>query len=143
LRMLLATDKIKAASLWAPVAATSWEQALYYGKYYDKDGAKTDTKKMEGYLSKLDSVIQELDHPYDMDAGDPIHFIKKIKTPIIIHHARKENAVPYIWSESLAATLFKHKKIFELYAYDSEHHLLQGDNRVKAVERDILFFNNN
>jgi len=140
LKMLLATKEIKAASLWAPVAATTWEQALYYGKYYDAEGTKTDTEKMKSYLGKLDSTIQKLGFLHDIDTGDPIHFINELTTPLIIHHARKENAVPYIWSESLAAKLFKYQKEFELYAYDSDNHLLQGDNRIKAVTRDIIFF---
>lgn len=140
LKMLLATDKIKAASLWAPVAASTWEQALYYGKYYDEDGGKTDAQKMKDYLAKLNKVLEEKVSGYDIDAGDAMNYIQQLTTPIVIHHARKENSVPYIWSESLAAKLFKHQKTFELYAYDSENHLLKGDNRAKAVERDILFF---
>jgi len=140
LKMLLATKDIKAASLWAPVAATTWEQALYYGKYYDTAGAKTDAQKMKNYLAKLDTTIQQLDFPYEIDKGDPIHFIEELTTPLIIHHARRENAVPYIWSESLAAKLFKHQKEFELYAYDSDNHLLKGENCIKAVARDIIFF---
>ena len=75
-----------------------------------------------------------------IEASDPISYLQNITTPIIIHHARKETAVPYSWSESLAAKLFKHQKVFELYAYNSSNHLLKGDNRIKAIERDILFF---
>jgi len=141
LKMLLATNQIKAASLWAPVAATIWEQALYYGKYYDENGAKTDTEKMTEYLSKMETVIEKLGFKYDMDAGDPIHFVNQLATPLIIHHSRRENSVPYMWSESLTAKLFKYNKPFEFYAYDSDKHLLEGENRLKAVERDIAFFN--
>ncbi len=141
LKMLLATNKIKAASLWAPVAATTYEQALYYGKFYDKNGEQTDTKKMTAYLSKMDAVIKNLGFEYNIDSGDPIHFIKDLKTPLIIHHAREETSVPYMWSESLAAKLYKYQKPFEFYAYDGKNHLFQGENRKKAVERDIAFFN--
>ena len=142
LKTLLATKKIKAASLWAPVAATTYEQALYYGKFYDENGEQTDTKKISDYLSKLDTVIENLGFEYDIDSGDPIHFIKDLKTPLIIHHAREETSVPYIWSESLAAKLYKYQKPFEFYAYDGKNHLFRGANREKAVERDILFFEN-
>lgn len=142
LKMLLATNKIKAASLWAPVSATTLEQALYYGKYYDENGDKTDTQKMSEYMSKMEIVIQNLPFEFDIDKSDAIHYIQDLKTPLIIHHARSENSVPYIWSESLAAKLFKHQKQFEFYAYDSNKHLFQGKNRLKAVERDITFFEN-
>ena len=140
LKTLLVTEKIKAASLWAPVAATTYEQALYYGKFYDENGERTDIQKMTDYLSKLDTVIENLDFEYDIDSGDPIHFIKDLKIPLIIHHARGETSVPYIWSESLAAKLYKYQKLFEFYAYDGNNHLFQGANREKAVERDIAFF---
>lgn len=140
LKMLLATDKIKAASLWAGVSATTWEQALYYGKYYDQDGIKTDTEKMKTYIARFDSVIQNLGFDYAIDAGDPIHFIKEIAMPMILHHGKWEQSVPYLWSESLAAALFKYGKPFEFYAYDTENHLFKGENRAKAVERDVLFF---
>lgn len=142
LKTLLATEKIKAASLWAPVAASTYEQALYYGKFYDENGERTDTEKMTDYISKLDTVIENLGFEYDIDSGDPIHFINDLKTPLIIHHAREETSVPYIWSESLAAKLYKYQKPFEFYAYDGKNHLFQGVNREKAVERDILFFKN-
>ena len=143
LKTLLATDKIRAASLWAPVSATTWEQVLYYGKYYDKNSDKTDNEKMTEYMSKMDAVIKNLDFPFDIDKGDAIHYIQDVKTPMIIHHARGENSVPYIWSESLAAKLFMHGKPFEFYAYESDNHLFKEENRVKAVERDIAFFEKN
>ena len=143
LKMLLATNKIKAASLWAPVSATTWEQALYYGKYYDENGDKTDSEKMTEYMSKMDGVIQNLDFPFDIDKGDAIHYIQDLKTPVIIHHSRGESSVPYSWSESLAAKLFKHGKPFGFYAYESENHLFKRENRIKAVERDIAFFDKN
>ena len=142
LKMLLVSNKIKAASLWAPVAATTYEQALYYGKFYDKNGEQTTTQKMTDYLAKMDAVINNLGFAYDIDAGAPIHFIKDLKTPLIIHHARAETSVPYMWSESLVAKLYKYQKPFEFYTYDSKNHLFQGENRKKAIERDITFFEN-
>lgn len=140
LKVLLATDQIKAASLWAPVSASTWEQALYYGKYYDKEGQRTDQKKMMEYMAHVDSNISELGYDYDIDEGDPIQFVQDIAMPLIIHHAKWETAVPYIWSESLVAKLFKHGKSFEFYAYDSEYHLFQNENREKAIKRDLKFF---
>lgn len=140
LKMLLATDKIKAASLWAGVSSTTWEQALYYGKYYDPDGEKTDMERMAEYMARFDSVVQNLGFVYESDAGDSINFIEEISTPLVLHHGRWEQSVPYQWSESLAAKLFKHDKTFELYAYDTENHLFKGENKAKAVERDIAFF---
>lgn len=141
LKMLLATDQIKAASLWAPVCASTWEQAIYYGNYYDKEPGKITPASMQHYMARLDSVIQDLGFEYDLDSGDPIHFIDELAAPLVIHHAKGESSVPYRWSESLAAQLYKHKKTFEFYSYDSSNHLFQNETREKAIQRDIVFFN--
>lgn len=140
LKMLLATNKIKAASIWSGVSASMWEQAIYYGKWEDDNWTSITQNSMKKYMARTDSVIQNLGFEYDIDSGDPIHFIQDLSMPIILHHATKETSVPYRWSESLAAKLFAHKKEFEFYSYDSENHLFKGENRIKAVERDVAFF---
>lgn len=140
LKMLLATDEIKAASLWAAVSASTWEQALYYGKYYEPNEKPTDRESMKDYLAKMDSVLQNLGFEHPIDEGDPIHFIHEISSPIILHHGRGETAVPYQWSESLAAQLFRYGKTFELHAYETENHLFKAENRITAIARDIAFF---
>lgn len=140
LKMLLATDKIKAASLWSGVSATTWEQAIYYGKWSDENRDNVSPNSMRKYMSRLDSVIQNLGFEYEINDGDPIRFIQDISMPLILHHATKETSVPYRWSESLAAKLFAHGKEFEFFSYESENHLFKNKNREKAVERDVAFF---
>ena len=141
LRMLLASRHVKAASLWAPVAATSWEQALYYGKYYDKENSAVNKAKMTEYTQRLKNNLDRLDFEYTVEDGDPIHFLAELAVPLIIHHARGDASVPYIWSESLAAKLFFHDKTFQFYTYPGPDHLFKGEDRRQAVLRDIDFFN--
>ncbi|MDC3253375.1 prolyl oligopeptidase family serine peptidase [bacterium] len=141
LKTLLATDKIKAASLWSGVVASMWEQAIYYGKWSDEKWDDISSSSMEKYMGRVDSVIQNLGFEYDVDSGDPINYVEDLSMPIILHHATKETSVPYRWSESFAAKLFSHKKEFEFYSYESENHLFKDENRKKAVERDVEFFN--
>lgn len=140
LKMLLATDKIKAASLWSAVSASTPEQAIYYGKWGDENWDSITLGSMTKYTAKLDSTIQELGFEYNISNGDAINFIDSISTPLIIHHATKETSVPYRWSESLVAKLYTAEKEFEFYSYESENHLFKGKNRAKALERDIAFF---
>lgn len=142
LKMLLATDKIKAASLWSAVSASTPEQAIYYGKWNDEHWDSITPNSMKNYMGRLDTTIQKLGFDYDIASGDPIHFIEELTIPIIIHHATKETSVPYRWSESLVAKLFEKEKDFEFYSYESENHLFKSENRLKAVERDIAFFIN-
>ena len=140
LKVLLANRQIKAASLWAGVSASTEEQALYYGKFYDKDNDKTTPSSLEGYMEELNKVVANLDFDFEIDSGDAINYIQELKTPVILHHARWETSVPYQWSESLAARLYEHEKAFELYVYDSENHLFKDENRAKAIQRDLEFF---
>lgn len=142
LKTLLATDQIKAASLWSAVCASTPEQAIYYGKWSDDNWNNISPNSMKNYMGKLDSTIQNLGFEYDIASGDPIHYLEELSIPIIIHHATKETSVPYRWSESLAAKLYEQGKTFEFYSYESENHLFKGENREKAVERDIAFFRN-
>ncbi len=141
LKTLLVTQRIKAASLWSGVSASTLEQAIYYGKFYNEKSKKTNNQSIKSYLSKLDKTIDNLNFEYAIDSGDAINYIQNIKTPIILHHARWETSVPYQWSESLAAKLFKHNKEFELYAYNSKNHLFKDKNRDSAIQRDLDFFN--
>ncbi|MEM1119396.1 MAG: alpha/beta fold hydrolase [Bacteroidota bacterium] len=140
LKMLLATDQIKAASLWAPVSATIEEQALYYGNLYEENGMGINSKKMAVFMVKMDSIINNLSPKLDLQKVEAILAIQDLETPLIIHHARGDLSVPYQWSESLVAKLYQCQKSFELYDYDTDNHLFDGANRVKAVERDLAFF---
>lgn len=140
LKTLLATNQIKGASLWSAVSASTPEQAIYYGKWSDDNWKNISPNSMKNYMARLDTTIQNLGFEYDISSGDPIHFIDELSIPIIIHHATKETSVPYRWSESLAAKLYEQGKNFEFYSYESDNHLFKGENREKAVERDIEFF---
>ncbi|MEM6317531.1 MAG: alpha/beta fold hydrolase [Bacteroidota bacterium] len=141
LKMLLATNQIKAASLWAPVSATIEEQALYYGNLYkEKKNGGINPEKMTGLMVKMDSVINTLSPALNLQKVEAILAIQDLETPLIIHHARGDRSVPYQWSESLVAKLYQCQKAFEFYDYDTDNHLFDGENREKVVERDLAFF---
>jgi dipeptidyl aminopeptidase/acylaminoacyl peptidase len=141
LKTVLATNQIKAASIWSGVSASTKEQALYYGKLYDKNNDKTTSQSIKDYMGKLNAAVSSLGFEYNIDSGDAINYIQDINTPIILHHARWDTSVPYQWSESLASKLFEYNKAFELFAYDSKNHLLKGGKRNIAIQRDLDFFN--
>ena len=133
------------ASLWAPVVATTDEQALYYGKYYDETiapgDAKVDSATIAQYTQKIDKLYAELAIPATKQEVDPVEHLDKLTTPLIIHHARGDRSVPYSWSESFVVDLASSNKEFEFHVYDSDNHLFAEPNRQKAVDRDIAFFN--
>ncbi|NNC97264.1 MAG: prolyl oligopeptidase family serine peptidase [Gammaproteobacteria bacterium] len=140
LKVLLANDQINAASLWAPMVSSTYQQALYYGKYYDQENDKVDVDVMQSYLDKIEEIYTSLPMPVKYADVDPIEHINELSTPVIIHHARNETAVPYIWSESLVAKLHQLNKEYELYTYDSANHLFKDENLKLAFERDLAFF---
>ena len=141
LKVLLASKKFKAASLWAPVVATTEEQALYYGNLFDEISPIVDSNKMDSYMEKINSVYASLPTRITTEEVDPVFHLESLNTPVIIHHARGDTSVPFSWSESLVVKLHQLDKEFEFYAYDSEMHLFNEANRKIAVERDINFFN--
>ena len=141
LRLLLTTNKIKAASFWSPVSASTVEQALHYGKYYDIEAEMVDSKKLEKYTNALNKNLSNLNYKYNVEDGDPVNFIQELNVPVILHHATGDPSVPYMWSESLAARLFTHQKPFEFYTYKSNNHLFKDENKRLAYKRDINFFN--
>jgi dipeptidyl aminopeptidase/acylaminoacyl peptidase len=140
LRMLLVSNKIKAASLWSAVLASTTEQALYYGHANDESKSVVDNDKMIAYTDGLNQGISSLGFDYKTSSGDAIYFIDDLKVPLIIQHARGDKSVPYAWSESLVSKLFELDKPFEFYSYSSENHLFQNENFDTAVQRDIQFF---
>lgn len=140
LKMLLATDQIRAASLWAPVVADTWEQALFYGVFYDGKSEFVDSTKMKEYSGHIVKNINMLGYAYTAEQGDPINYISDISMPLIIHHAKEDPVVPFMWSVNLTSKLFHFNKVFELYPYNGKDHLLLGEMRAKAIERDVAFF---
>ena len=140
LRMLLVSNHIKAASLWSAVLASTTEQALYYGHFYDESKPGVDKDIMVDYTMELNQGIASLGFDYTTTAGDPIYFIDELEVPLMIQHARGDQSVPYAWSESLAAKLFELNKPFEFYSYTSSNHLFKDENFDLAVQRDVAFF---
>jgi dipeptidyl aminopeptidase/acylaminoacyl peptidase len=140
LKMLLATDNIRAASLWAPVVADSWEQALFYGMFYDENNDRVDSTKMKEYSGHITRNINKLGYAYTVEEGDPVNYVSDISMPIQIHHAKSDPVVPFLWSVGLASKLYHFDKVFELYSYDCADHLLTGAMRAMAIERDVAFF---
>lgn len=141
LKVLLATDIFKAASLWSPVVSSTQEQALYYGKYYDKTNDKLNPEIMLAYLEKIDKVYAALESPVSFNDVDPVKHLDALNTPLLIQHARGDTSVPYIWSESLVTKLHELGKDYLLYSYESDNHLFKDENFELAIQRDITFFN--
>ncbi len=133
LRALLATDRIKGASLWAPVSATLREQAEHYPRQESVPDAGS------GAL-RLKRDLDALPRPFDLDSAEPLRHLERLSTPLLLHHARGDRSVPYSWSERLTGALERCQKRFFLYPYDGDRHMFGGDQMRTAVARDTAFF---
>ena len=147
LKVLLASKQFKAASLWAPVTATTYQRALYYGgQVYEptegneKHSHGIGSAEMREMTSEIDLIYAGLQRRVRPSQVNPITNLDSLSLPVIIHHARDDEVVPYLWTENLVVKLHELGKQFKLYPYDSDEHLFLAKNKALAIERDVEFF---
>ncbi len=139
LRTLLVDGSIRGASLWSPVGGSLWEQAYHYS-WYDNDDNTDSHDKPKARMDELSRDIDNLGFPYDPDSSEPGQFLHFLDTPIVVHHAKDDGEVPYIWSELLATKLELQNKTYTFYSYESDKHLFEDELQAIAVARDVEFF---
>ena len=139
LRTLLVVGSIRGASLWSPVGGSLWEQAYHYS-WPDSDDDTDSHDKPKARMDELSRDIDNLGFPYDPGSSEPGQFLHFLDTPIVVHHAKDDGEVPYIWSERLATKLELQNKTYTFYSYESDNHLFEDELQAIAVARDIRFF---
>lgn len=139
LRALLATDKVKGASLWSTVGGDVWDQAYHYSRYKDReapDGSGTEKPR----IAALKQDITDLGSPYDWNAREPLLHLRFLRTPLILHHSIGDTGAKYEWSERLARELYLGGHDYSFFTYPGSEHFLAGEARDQAVARDVAFF---
>ncbi len=139
LRTLLVDGSIRGASLWSPVGGSLWEQAYHYS-WYDSTDDTDSHDKPKARMDELSRDIDNLGFPYDPDSSEPGQFLRFLKSPILVHHAKDDGEVPYVWSELLATNLELQNKTYTFYSYESDMHFFKDELQAIAVARDIRFF---
>ena len=139
LRTLLVDGSIRGASLWSPVGGSLWEQAYHYS-WYDSTDDTDSHDKPKARMDELSRDIDNLGFPYDAGSSEPGQFLHFLDTPIVVHHAKDDGEVPYIWSELLATKLELQNKTYTFYSYESDNHLFEDELQAIAVARDVEFF---
>lgn len=139
LRALLATERIRGATLWSGVGGEIWDQAYYYQRYEDRlayDGSDTDNPRID----ELRRDIAALDEPYDWTTREPLRYLEHLQAPIVIQHAVGDTGAPYHWSERLAKELYLLGRTYRFYSYPGTDHFFQGETLGEAVDRDVAYF---
>jgi dipeptidyl aminopeptidase/acylaminoacyl peptidase len=140
LRTLLATDKVKGASLWSSVGGDIWDQAYFYsrrgtaGESYDSSDIPKDA------VVQLKADIEALGVPFDWRATEPLRYLGYLHTPLILHHSSQDEGAAYEWSRRLAKELYVAGHRYDFYTYPGTDHFLKGDDMLRAAERDAQFF---
>ncbi len=139
LRALLATDRVRGASLWSSVGGELWDQAFYYSRYED-DLAPDSGRVPKQVVDGLKRDIAALDGPFDWRGSEPLRHLHYLTTPLILHHALGDRGAPYEWSARLAKELYLRSVRYEFYSYPGKDHLFRGTSLEEAAERDAAFF---
>ena len=141
LRTALASEAIRGASLWSAVGGEIWDQAYYYGRYEDRAAVDTSNTPNES-IDRLRADIEALDSDFDIRSIEPLQHLRRLRVPVILHHAVGDQGALFEWSERLAKSLYLLGKSYDFYGYESDDHFFEKDDRVKAVDRDVAFFRN-
>jgi dipeptidyl aminopeptidase/acylaminoacyl peptidase len=140
LKALLATDKIRAASLWSTVGGDVWEQAYYYSAPGSDrepyDSSETPKSAVLGLRHDLELFAGK----WDYRESEALPKLDRLRAPVILHHSRADEGALFAWSSRIAQELYRLGKPYVFYAYPGAAHFLEGDDRVRAVERDAAFF---
>lgn len=130
LRVLEVTDRVKAATLWAPAVTEFPENLLYFIR----------RNRSPEFLREVESEIKSRINPQDYPKVSSLENTHLIKTPIVIHHGTADESVPFDWSEKLEEKLKKSNVDFKFYTYEGEDHNFTRGNWSLAVSRDLELF---
>ncbi|MGI9237002.1 MAG: alpha/beta hydrolase family protein [Woeseiaceae bacterium] len=139
LRTLVASDRIKGASMWSSVGGDIWDQSYYYSRYSDP-AAFDSSETPKSVIDRLRGRIAALNDDFDYRGVEPLLHLDRLNTPIIIQHAVGDRGAAYKWSERLAKELYLRGNKYEFYSYAGDDHLFTGATLELAVERDAAFF---
>jgi len=139
LRVLLATDMVKGATLWSSVGGEIWDQAYNYSRSGNLL-AIDNNQVSKPAIDKLRNSVSALGATYDWKAREPLHHLRHLTTPIVIHHAIDDQSTDYRWSMRLAKELYLGNHQYLFYSYSGSDHLFKGEQLLTAVDRDIKFF---
>jgi dipeptidyl aminopeptidase/acylaminoacyl peptidase len=139
LRTLLATDKVRGASMWSSVGGDIWDQAYYYSRYGDVLADDSDSAP-KAVIDKLRQDILDLDAPFDPVSTEPLQHLQYLEAPLNIHHAVGDRGAAYKWSELLAKELYMRSCRYEFFSYPGDNHLFGDGAMQQAASRDVDFF---
>lgn len=129
LRVLEITDKIKAATLWAPATTQFPESLLYFVRRHRPQS-----------LPEIEAAINAYFSQADFPKLSTIENTNLIKTPLTIHHGTADSSVPFQWSVELGKKLTETNTTHTFYTYQGEDHNFTRGSWGTAANRDLELF---
>ncbi|MBI2051436.1 alpha/beta fold hydrolase [Candidatus Roizmanbacteria bacterium] len=129
LRVLEITDRVKGATLWAPATTTFPESFLYFIR-----------KNRPDELDEIEKELYRIFNKEDFQLLSSTENLKFIQSPLIIHHGKADESVPYSWSVELDKKLSKSNIRHTFYTYEGEDHNFGGGSMDEILMRDLAFF---
>jgi dipeptidyl aminopeptidase/acylaminoacyl peptidase len=124
-RVLTATDKVKAAVLYA---AMSGDEEKNYAAIRSWSG------QMRG--------LEEQNIPIEaLSRISPMYFFENISAPVSIHHGKVDELVPMSWSVTTCERLTLLAKKVECFYYEDMPHTFYGQGEKEFIQNTVDFFN--
>lgn len=128
LRVLETTGLIKAATLWAPVAADFPESTLYFVR-----------KKRPQFEKEIADRVSSIYNEDELKGLSPIDNLEYIRAPLLIHHGTLDDSVPFKWSLDLIKKLESYGKKYTFHEYTDDHNFAKT-YFYTVLKRDVDFF---
>ncbi|MFC1790232.1 alpha/beta hydrolase family protein [Patescibacteria group bacterium] len=132
LRVMVVTNKIKAAVFWAGVVGSYQDMLETYNSQISFLRRRT-AEVFEKYGSPSAN-------PDYWNKIDPYFYLENISAPIQLHHGTADSSVPVELSRSLSNALEKSGKEVKLYEYEGADHNMNGASFSLAMARSVEFF---
>ena len=135
---LVLGDKIRAASIWS----SSSENPLRHlasrelGASVKTDALDIEKPGLDRFMQEMTQIGTELSYD-DLTARK---FIDELQVPLVIQHSRGDKSTLSQGSLELAGRLYMSNKKYQLFIYDSDAHLFDGDDFQQAVDRNLKWF---
>ena len=131
-RVLVATDQVEAALLYASVNSDEAVDSNHWRQYW------------AGTRARRFDVFAALPHPTNNQelnvAVSAYYYLDSITTKLAIHHGVRDSQVPYWWSQNLAGQLDKADIPYDFYGYTYQDHNFIGNDLSLLNQRTIEFF---
>lgn len=140
LKALLATERVRGASLWSTVGGDIWDQAYHYATRKSDQEPYDSSDLPKDAVVQLRRDIEQLGGAWDYREADPLARLGQLHAPLVLQHSRGDEGALFVWSSRIAQELYRLGKPYVFYAYPGADHFFEGADRLRAVERDAAFF---